>query len=145
MNETIKKFLQGQSCATICCIDETGAAYCFSCFYAIDPDEALLYFKSPESTYHSTLIKENPFISGSILPDKLDVSNIKGIQFTGIVLDARERTRKQAELKYDKKYRTRIGVRGDMWIIQIYHIKMTVGTPGFGNRIIWDRDSEVYK
>lgn len=46
MNETIMRFLQQQSCATICCVDERGKPRCFSCFYAFNREEVLLYFKS---------------------------------------------------------------------------------------------------
>lgn len=145
MNEIIKKFIQRQTCATICCVDEMGAVYCFNCFYVIDVDEALLYFKSPETTCHSALIKKNPFIAGTILPDKLNRLEIKGIQFTGIVLDAREEIQKQAALRYHSKYPAAVAVPGEMWIIQIYHIKMTDGSPGFRKKIFWDRNKEVFK
>lgn len=145
MNENIKKFIQHQTCATICCVDEMGAAYCFSCFYAFDAVDGLLYIKSSGATHHSALMKKNPFIAGTILPNRLDPLHIKGIQFTGIVLDAREEFLKEAEVKYHKKYRVAIAVPGEMWIIQMYHIKMTVGAPGFRKKILWDRDSEVLR
>ena len=143
MNENIKKFIKDQTCATICCVDELGGAYCFSCFYAFDPDEGLLYFKSSGNSHHSALIKKNPFIAGTILPDKLKRFVIKGIQFSGIVLDGREEFLTQAAVKYNKKYRIAFAVPGDMWIIQIYHIKMTDAAVGLGKKILWDRNSDV--
>ena len=143
MNENIKKFIKDQTCATICCVDELGGAYCFSCFYAFDPDEGLLYFKSSGNSHHSALIKKNPFIAGTILPDKLKRFVIKGIQFSGIVLDGREEFLTQAAVKYNEKYRIAFAVSGDMWIIQIYHIKMTDAAIGLGKKILWDRNSDV--
>lgn len=78
MNETIIRFLQQQICATICCVDEQGKPWCFSCFYAFNREKKLLYFKSSADSYHSTLMKGNPFISGTILPDKLNRLLVKG-------------------------------------------------------------------
>ena len=72
MNETIILFLQQQSSATICCVDEQGKPYCFSCFYAFNQQEGLLYFKSSADSHHSVLMKKNPFIAGTVLPDKLN-------------------------------------------------------------------------
>jgi len=143
MNENIKKFIEHQTCATICCVDELGAAYCFSCFYAFDHKEGLLYFKSLATSQHSGMIRKNPFIAGSILPNKLNPFIIKGIQFTGVVLDAREEFLEEAAAMYHKKYPIAHAVPGDMWIIQLYHIKMTDGAVGFGNKILWDRNSDV--
>src|SRR5665647_1153673 len=96
MNETIIRFLQRQTCATICCVDEQGNPYCFSCFYAFNREEGLLYFKSSAGSHHAALLKENPFIAGTILPDKLNKLLAKGLQFQAMVLNEQNPLVRQA-------------------------------------------------
>jgi len=86
MNETITYFLQRQTCATICCVDELGKPYCFTCFYAFNSDRGLLYFKSAAESHHAGLMKIHPSVAGTILPDKLNKLIVKGVQLEGIVL-----------------------------------------------------------
>ena len=105
MNENITRFLQQQTCATICCVDEQGKPYCFSCFYAFNIEKGLLYFKSSIDSHHSVLMKKNPFIAGTVLPDKLNSLLVKGIQFEGIVLDELHLLTKQSSNYYHKKHR----------------------------------------
>jgi len=72
MKESIVQFIQKQTCASLCCVDEQGMPWCFSCFYAFKSEESLLYFKSSADSHHSPMMKRNPFIAGTILPDKLN-------------------------------------------------------------------------
>lgn len=139
MNETIILFLQQQSSATICCVDEQGKPYCFSCFYAFNQQEGLLYFKSSADSHHSVLMKKNPFIAGTVLPDKLNKIIVKGVQFEGIVLDELHLLTKQSSNYYHKKHLMALAIPGKTWAIQINRIKMTDSTKGFGKKITWNR------
>ena len=139
MNETIIQFLQKQTCATICCVDEQEKPYCFSCFYAFNPEDGLLYFKSSVNSHHSGLMKKNPFIAGTILPDKLNKLIVKGIQFEGINLDSQHAMAKQSGNNYLKKHPISLAISGEVWTVQINHIKMTDSTKGFGKKIAWKR------
>ncbi len=140
MNETIIHFLQRQTCATICCTDEQSKPYCFSCFYVFNSDEGLLYFKSTSDSHHSVFMKKNPVIAGTILPDKLNILLVKGVQFEGIVLDANHPLKEQASGYYHKKLPIAWAIPGEIWTIQISHIKMTDSTKGFWKKITWNRD-----
>lgn len=142
MNKTISKFLQEQTCASICCIDETGNPYCFSCFYAFEDAKGLLYFKSSANSHHAQLMKNNPFIAGTVLPDKLNKWFIKGIQFEANVLDKEQMRIKQDPGIYLKKHPLSHAIPGDIWVLQINKIKMTDSTMGVGKKIIWDRDKQ---
>lgn len=139
MNETIIHFLQQQTCATLCCVDEQDKPYCFSCFYASNSEEGLLYFKSSADSHHSVLMKKNPFIAGTILPDKINTLIVKGVQFEGIVLDAQNPLLKKALGNYLKQHPLALAIPGETWAIQINHIKMTDSTMGFGKKITWNR------
>jgi uncharacterized protein YhbP (UPF0306 family) len=139
MNETIILFIQKQTCATVCCVDENNKPYCFSCFYAFNAEDGLLYFKSSSGAHHSSLIKKNAFIAGTVLPDKLNTLLVKGIQFEGVVLDANHSLVKNAARYYHKKYPIALAMQGEISVIQITHIKMTDSTKGFGKKITWSR------
>lgn len=143
MNEIIIRFIQRQTCATICCADEQGKPYCFSCFYAFNCEEGLIYFKSQPEAHHSGLLKNNPIIAGTILPDKLNKFLVKGIQFEGIVLDSDNPLMKHDSGFYHKKHPIALAMSGEIRTIQINHIKMTDSTMGFGKKIIWVRDEEA--
>ncbi len=140
MNEKIIQFLQQQTCATICCVDEQGRPYCFSCFYAFNIEKGLLYFKSSIDSHHSILMKKNPFIAGTVLPDKLNSLLVKGIQFEGIVLHELHLLTKESSNYYHKKHLMALTIPGKTWAIQIDRIKMTDSTKGFGKKITWNRD-----
>jgi len=139
MNEDIINFASKQTCATISCIAENGKPYCFNCFYAFNSELGLLYFKSSGDTYHSLLMKQNPFIAGTILPDKLKILLVQGIQFDGELLAGDHPSTAHASANYHKKHPVALAMAGDIWTIRINHIKMTDSSKGFGKKITWDR------
>ena len=142
MNETIIQFLQEQSSASICCVDAEEKPYCFNCYYAFNSISGLLYFKSSANSHHAALMHENPFVAGTVLPDKLNKILIKGIQFEAIVLDTRKPLVKRTLGIYLKKHPLALAIPGDIWALQINYIKMTDSTLGFGKKIIWNRGKE---
>lgn len=142
MNENIIKFLQQQTCATVSCVDEQGKPYCFNCFYAFNNETGMLYFKSTAASYHSAVLKQNPFVAGTILPDKLNKLFVKGVQFDGVVLYDDSPLTRQASGCYYKKNPMALAMSGELWSIQINHIKMTDSTKGFGTKITWERSDE---
>lgn len=143
MNKTIVQFIEQQTCANICCVDEQHQPYCFSCYYAFRPETGLLLFKSSPNSHHALLLKNNSNIAGTVLPDKLSKLLVKGIQFEGIVLDMHHALMKDALSHYLKQHPLAIAIPGEISGIQINHIKMTDSTMGFGKKIIWKRMEEM--
>ena len=142
MNEHIIKFIDKQTCANICCVNDKVHPYCFSCFYAFHSGKGLLYFKSSSSAYHSSIIANNRCIAGTILPDRLNTVLVKGIQFEGVVLPEDHPFGIDASGQYHKKFPMALLVPGEIWIIQINSIKMTDSAIGFGKKISWSRLNE---
>ncbi|MBK8787091.1 MAG: pyridoxamine 5'-phosphate oxidase family protein [Chitinophagaceae bacterium] len=143
MNKTIFQFLKEQSCAGICCVDETGKPYCFSCFYAFHAESGLLYFKSSKESHHATLLMQHPFVAGTVLPDKLNALVVKGIQFEGVLLDKEHPLAKNALRNYHKSKSNGPGLaRRGLDSIRIDSVKMTDSTLGFGKKISWQREQE---
>lgn len=140
MNEQITKFIAQQTCASICCVDAVNNPYCFSCFYAFNAKEGLLYYKSSLDTKHSQIILEHPFVAGTILPDKLNKLHIKGLQFEGEVLSVSHPEAKEAAAFYYKAHPLAMAIGGEIWTIKISSIKYTDSSLGFGKKIGWKRE-----
>jgi uncharacterized protein YhbP (UPF0306 family) len=137
MNEHIVDFIQKQKVATLCCVDEEKAPYCFSCFFAFDEVKHLLYFKTSASSHHGRLLQQNGRVSGTINPDKLNSLAIKGIQFSGQVVEPDDSVTADASAIYHKKYPFAYAMKGDIWTVRVTTIKMTDNTLGFGKKITW--------
>ena len=86
MNEKIAEFIARQTCGNLACVDETGLPWCFSFFYSWDAAAGLLHYKSSDDTRHSIILHANKKVAGTILPDKFNLLQIKGIQFEGDLL-----------------------------------------------------------
>jgi uncharacterized protein YhbP (UPF0306 family) len=141
MDNNIIEFLEKQTCASICCLDEDNRPWCFSCFFIFNPGEGLLYFKSSPGANHSSMMKKVPLIAGTVLPDKLNKLRTQGIQFEGVVLDSMDRLTLGASQYYHKKNPLALAIPGDVWTIQVNRIKMTDSKMGFGKKIAWSRQS----
>ena len=140
MNNHIVEFIEKQKSSTLCCVDEAGKPYCFSCFYVFNAEQGLLYFKSSAKSKHCGILLNNPFVAGTILPDKLNVLAIKGIQFEGVVLPSNHFLAEQAASYYHKRNPAALAVPGEIWIVKIDNIKMTDSTFGFAKKITWSRN-----
>jgi hypothetical protein len=140
MNASILDFIKGQKVATVCCLDEKGFPYSFNCFYAFDSKEGLLHFKSSPSSDHSRFLSQKPQVAGTILPGRLNYLALKGIQFTGIVLDPADVLCQKAGNDYHKRFPFALAKSGEICTVQLESIKMTDNTKGFGTKIIWKRE-----
>ena len=140
MNDRIIQFLKKQTCATICCTDEVGNPYCFSCYYSFNKTNGLLYFKSCADALHSRLLKKNPLIAGTVLPDTLSKLITRGLQFQGELLEECHPLSIDAFKNYHIRHPLAIGFKGEVFIIQINEIKMTDSSLGFGKKIAWQRE-----
>jgi uncharacterized protein len=141
MNEQIEKFIEKQRVANICCIDEDGTPYCFSCFFVFDKANACLYFKTSPSSHHSSLLENNHNVAGTVQPDKLNPLAIKGIQFKGKLLDAEDPKCRLAAAFYHHRYPFALAMPGQVKALQLDVIKMTDNSAGFGKKINWKREA----
>ena len=140
MNQSIVKFIKSQTCATICCINENNDPYCFSCFYAFDIAQGLLYFKSSFDTEHIKILQQNPIVAGAILPDKFQRLIVQGIQFYGKLMAQNDDKIKISKSQYYKRFPFALAIPGEVWIIEIENIKMTDSTKGFGHKTTWNKN-----
>lgn len=140
MKDPIDTYISKQTAASICCIDEKGVPYCFSCFYAYNSKDHLLYYKSSRDTRHSILLMNHSQVAGTILPDKLQKLLVKGVQFEGILLSEEDPLAQNAAAQYYLKNPMAMAIPGIVWTIRIDNIKMTDSSLGFGKKIGWQRE-----
>ncbi len=148
MNQTevtknIIEFIDSQKCLSLCCLKPNNLPYCFSCFFAFNSNEMMLYFKSSSNTNHIEYLKLNQLLAGTILPDKLRNLVVQGIQFEGKLILEDEIKLNKASKFYHKKYPFALVIPGEVWTIQIESIKMTDSTKGFGTKLYWTKENLV--
>ena len=143
MNERIISFLKRQTAASICCVNEMKEPYSFSCFYAFNDTENLLYYKSTVASFHSKILLQNPKVSGTIMPDKLNKLAVKGVQFTGLVLADKDPLCMGAFKNYHSRFPMAIAIPGIVWTIQLNQLKMTDNVPGIFKKHSWQREEKA--
>ena len=116
--------------------------YCTPCFYAFDETDQLLIFKSNDETKHVQDLLKNPTVAGSILPKKLTIGQVKGIQFTGMVKRVQQGLCTDP-LKLEQTYYGRFPIArtvdGELWYITLETAKLTDSKLGFGKKLNWSR------
>jgi hypothetical protein len=140
MNDKILDFLKKQTATSISCVNEVNEPYSFSCFFAFNKKENLLYYKSTASAYHSQIVRQNPKVSGTIMPDKLNKLAVKGIQFSGIVLNENDPLCVDASTHYHSRFPMALGISGIVWTIQLNQLKMTDNVLGIFKKHSWQRE-----
>jgi len=139
--QAIADFIKMNKVATICCIDEGTNPYCFNCFYAFQEKAHLLLFKSSADSHHSKLLSQNFKVAGTILPDKVELLSLQGIQFSGRILQDPFPRQIRPEIIYHKVFPLALARPGHVWQIQLEMIKMTDNTRIFGKKIAWKKSN----
>lgn len=143
MNRTIAQFIQQQKVATICANQPNLAPYCFNCMYVFHLQDAVIYYKSSGDAYHSSFMTENAVVAGTILPDKINFLGLQGIQFEGELIPKHSSLYLHATSRYYAKMPMALAMPGDIWAIQLNHLKMTDNTKLFGKKLQWNREVAV--
>lgn len=143
MEQRIQDFIREQHIATICCINQAHHPYCFNCMYVFNEVKGLLYFKSGSGTHHAKLIKENPMLSGTVLPDQINLLAVKGIQFSGHLLSGDEDINKEAYRIYHKRLPLAFVRPGEIFVVAIDAIKMMDSHHGIAKKYIWQRAEQM--
>ena len=139
MDKAIMNFIEKQKVVSVSCLDEQNHPYCFSAFYTFDKVNRQLYFKSSSSSHHAHYLHENKIVAGTILPDKLNMLAIRGIQFTGCIIQG-SIVQHRAAAEYHKQHPYALAIPGEIWAIRLDTIKMTDNTIGIGKKICWQRE-----
>ncbi|PRY53980.1 hypothetical protein B0I27_103453 [Arcticibacter pallidicorallinus] len=137
-DQLIASFFKAQTVFTLA-TSAHDQPYCSTCFYAYSEEYNMLVFKSSEHTDHIQQALLNNLVGGSVLPDKLQVGKIKGIQFKGKLVEPESQCLSDLKKTYYAKYPFALAMGGEIWIIELSWIKFTDNTLGFGKKIKWER------
>jgi uncharacterized protein YhbP (UPF0306 family) len=140
MDYKIIDFLKKQTSASVSCVNEMLEPYSFSCFFAFNAEQKLLYYKSAPSSYHSRILSNQPKVAGTIMPDKLNKLAIRGIQFTGDLLPDNDPLCKHAADIYYRKFPIGLAIPGIVYTIRLEQLKMTNNIVGMMEKLSWQRE-----
>ncbi|HTM66827.1 MAG TPA: hypothetical protein VL093_10930 [Flavipsychrobacter sp.] len=138
MEQDIVQYIGEQKVATIACVDNN-MPYCFNCYYSFIEEEALLIYKSSLNTHHEQLLEKNKNIAGTIIPEQIDVTTIRGIQFEGMLLNETWELTMKASSSYYLRFPFAMAVPGKLYLISLHSVKFTDNTKGFGHKQHWQK------
>ena len=140
MDKRITKFLKKHHvCALSTCRD--GQPWCASVFYVFVEEDAALVFTSDPTTRHSSEMMLNQNVAGAIALETEIIGLIRGVQFSGIVLQpSTPKIKKKALCAYLKRFPYAVLKSSQLWILDLHHVKFTDNRLGFGKKLRWNRD-----
>lgn len=136
IDKRIISFLKQNTALTIA-VSKNNIPYCANCFYTFDDERNIIVFKSKRETGHVQHALANNRVAGTILPNKLDLTKIQGMQFSGKFLEPENELLESLKKKYYSKYPFALAFTGEIWAIELTSVKLTDNTLGFGKRIEW--------
>lgn len=134
--DQIAEFLDQNRVATVCYTDENNSPQCFAAFFALVKEEPTLIFKSSNGTEHEDMTRMASLVAGTVLPEKLDLLKIKGIQFTGYTITELQIGPGLLNAYYNKYPFARVK-SGYVWAVRLESIKFTDNTLVFGHKTHW--------
>lgn len=134
--DAIIEFLDKNRAATICYTDEQSKPQSFVCLFAFVKGEATLIFKSSYGTEHEDMATLMTQVAGTVLPDKLDLLKIKGVQFKGHTVSESQLSQSLVSTYYNKYPFVRVK-SGYLWAIRLESVKFTDNTLVFGHKTYW--------
>ena len=120
------------------CNDEE--PYCANCFYVYMEEDNSLVFTSDFDTKHIRQVSHNIYVAGSIVFETNVISKIQGIQFQGIVSEARDELYTKARNAYLKRFPVAMLLKTPLWVIDLTFLKFTDNTLGFGKKFTWEKE-----
>lgn len=113
--------------------------YSCNCFYAYHEDDNVLIFTSDIETKHIKDVKQNNYVSGSIVLETSVVGKIRGIQFNGLMYEAIDESYKKYNKTFLKQFPFAVLKNTALWYVDLSFIKMTDNRLGFGKKLIWEK------
>jgi len=118
---------------------ENNMPYCCTCFYAFMREKNLFVFTSEYKTQHIHHFLKQPIVAGSIALETRIIGKIRGLQFTGKMIELKDRELKEARRAYLLKFPYTKPFLKDtpFWGIVPGFYKLTDNRLGFGTKLIW--------
>ena len=138
--KSILSFLKSQTLITLA-TSAGNVPYCANCFYSFEPSNKFLVIKSSPDSRHIREGLSNNKVAGAIIPSNLQLGQIIGLQFQGILSEPDGEKLKAAKNSYYKKFPFALIMPGELWIIQPEYFKMTDNRKLFAEKTEWKINS----
>ncbi len=138
LHKRIRTLLRRHHLLSLAVIDNK-SPWCASCFYAWDEEDNTLVITTDPATKHGSAFLRNPDIAGTIALETMRVGRIRGMQFTGIITEPKDKALEKARRCYLLRFPYALLADLHLWTIKLNHIKLTDNRLGFGKKIIWHR------
>ncbi|BCX80210.1 hypothetical protein [Campylobacter sp. 19-13652] len=135
--DKISKFISSRHLLGFCCVDDDGLPYAASCFYAFCPEHSMLYIASDENSTHIKQALNQGIVAGTIALDTLVVGRIQGVQFRAHI------RRASSDECYFKRFAYARAMSPMLWQLELFWVKFTSNTLGFGKKIIWQHNEAI--
>ena len=138
-DKRIVKFINNHHVLTLAtCNDEE--PYCANCFYVYMEEDNSLVFTSDFSTKHIKQVSHNIYVAGSIVLETNVIGKLQGVQFQGIISEARDELYTKARSVYLKRFPVAMLMKTTLWVVDLTFLKFTDNTLGFGKKLLWEKD-----
>jgi uncharacterized protein YhbP (UPF0306 family) len=107
-----------------------------SLFYKLDSSEACLVFSSSLETRHGYEMSSNPRVAGAVYEETLLVQEIRGVQFSGTILEGAS---DESHAAYLKTFPEAQKIQAPFWTLRLESVKMIDNRRGFGFKEVWTR------
>ena len=139
MDERIVKFLKKMHLASVCVIDDEGQPYAFSAFYAFDEVNFSFLLASSGDSSHIKFLKNSKLVAGTVALDTKIVGKIEGIQFQGVMREAKEN---EVEIYFERFFYAK-AMDPKILSISLEKLKFTSNVLGFGKKIKWEKGGRI--
>ena len=136
--QIIRNYIESQHVLSLCCQDEE-QLWCANCFYLFEPETMSFLIMTDCKTRHGQMIKKNNRVAGAISEQKIDIIELKGIQFAGTISLLMGNKEQVAIQHYYERFPVARLIPSPIWRLQINEIKMTDNSAGFANKYHWNR------
>jgi uncharacterized protein YhbP (UPF0306 family) len=141
MDKRIIRFLKKHHVFTLA-TSFYGQPWCSSMFYVFMEEEASLVFTSDPTTRHITESMLNQKVAGAVALETKIIGLIRGIQFSGVIVQPDQEQKKKALRAYLKRFPYAILNNSPLWIVQLDEVKFTDNRLGFGKKLRWNRPAQ---
>lgn len=134
-------FIEKYNVLSLCGVKDA-ISWSANSFYVFDRRTVRFLVVSHRESRHIGMIRQNPFVSGTIAQQTESVVKIQGIQYSGVMTELKKPDSKEAFRLFYKRFPYARLIRSPIWAIIINYLKFTDNTLGFGKKSSWERSDE---
>lgn len=108
-----------------------------SLFYVSDAQNECIYIMTPLNTRHGKMMSDHPKVSGTVSDQTTDLSQAKGLQFSGAVQELGGAEEAHAMALYQKFFPVAEDFKQPVWKISFNELKLTDYSIDFGANYEW--------